>query len=184
VRSAWVDFYRRGGNVAHTCRHCGISRQTFYRWRRRYDPLDLTTLQERSHCPRRRRQPTWPFTLEGEVLILRLQFPRWARTNWRFFWVASNGRLQLRWSAAFSPNSSGKAGSWKRRARAFRDRAVLSARAPMRRANPGSTRCGRGRYSGLASGAGCGLPTVRRPRRGLALGCDPSPHPRHRLYRR
>src|SRR5216683_132563 len=54
VRLAWMDFYRRCGNVAHTGRHFGISRQTFYRWQGRYDPYDLTTLEERSHCPRRR----------------------------------------------------------------------------------------------------------------------------------
>jgi transposase-like protein len=81
VRLAWMDFYRGCHNVAHTCRHFGISRQTFYRWRGRYDPYDLTTLEERSHCPRRRRQPTWSFSLEEKVLTLRLQFPRWGRTS-------------------------------------------------------------------------------------------------------
>ena len=79
VRLAWMDFYRRGRNVARTCRHFGISRQTFYRWQRRYDPYDLTTLEGRSHCPRRRRQPTWSFPLEEKVLTLRLQFPRWGK---------------------------------------------------------------------------------------------------------
>jgi len=67
VRLAWMDFYSRCGKVAHTCRHFGISRQTFYRWQRRYDPYDLTTLEERSHCPRRRRQPTWSFPLAEKV---------------------------------------------------------------------------------------------------------------------
>jgi hypothetical protein len=28
VRLAWMDFYRRCDNVAHTCRHFGIRRQT------------------------------------------------------------------------------------------------------------------------------------------------------------
>ena len=79
VRLTWMDFYRCCRNVAHTCRHFGISRQTFYRWQRRYDPYDLTTLEERSHCPRRRRQPTWSFPLEEKVLGLRLQFPRWGK---------------------------------------------------------------------------------------------------------
>ena len=79
VRLAWMDFYRRCDNVAYTCRHFGISRQTFYRWLQRYEPLDLTTLEERSHCPRRRRQPTWSSSLEGKVLTLRLQFPRWGK---------------------------------------------------------------------------------------------------------
>jgi putative transposase len=79
VRVAWMDFCARSGNVAQTCRHFGISRQTFYRWQRRYDRYDLTSLEERSHCPRRRRQPTWSFPLEGKVLTLRLQFPRWGK---------------------------------------------------------------------------------------------------------
>jgi putative transposase len=74
-----MDFYRRTQNAARTCRHFGISRQTFYRWQRRYDPYDLTTMEERSHCPRRRRHPTWSFPLEEKVLTLRLQFPRWGK---------------------------------------------------------------------------------------------------------
>src|ERR1700689_5987832 len=79
VRLGWMDFYRETGNVALTCRHFGISRQTFYRWLKRYEPLDLTALEERSHCPRRRRQPTWSFPLAEKVLLLRLQFPRWGK---------------------------------------------------------------------------------------------------------
>jgi transposase-like protein len=65
-----MDFYRRGRNVARTCRHFGISRQTFYRWQRRYDPYDLTTLEERSHCPHQRRQPTWSFPLRRKGFAL------------------------------------------------------------------------------------------------------------------
>ena len=79
VRLGWMDFYRSTQNVALTCRHFGISRQSFYRWRRRYDPLDLSSLEARSHCPRRRRLPTWSFLLEERVLLLRLQFPRWGK---------------------------------------------------------------------------------------------------------
>src|ERR1017187_5408834 len=45
----------------------------------RVDRYDLSTLEERSHCPRRRRQPTWSFPLEEKVLGLRLQFPRWGK---------------------------------------------------------------------------------------------------------
>jgi len=79
VRLAWMDFHRRTHNVALTCRHFGISRQTFYRWLKRYEPLDLTTLEGRSHRPRQVRQPTWSFPLQRKVLTLRLQFPRWGK---------------------------------------------------------------------------------------------------------
>src|ERR1043166_2765871 len=79
VRLAWMDFYGRRPNVAHTGRHFGISRQTFYRWQRRYDRYDLSSLEERSHRPRQCRQPTWAFPIEEKVLGLRLQFPRWGK---------------------------------------------------------------------------------------------------------
>lgn len=79
TRLAWMDFHRRTQNVALTCRHFGISRQTFYRWRKRYEPLDLTSLEQRSHRPHRRRQPTWSVPLQRKVLTLRLQFPRWGK---------------------------------------------------------------------------------------------------------
>ena len=75
-----MDFYlshRR--NAALTCRHFAISRQTFYRWWRRYDPYHLSTLEERSHRPHRRRQPTWTPQLAERVLRLRLQYPRWGK---------------------------------------------------------------------------------------------------------
>ena len=66
-------------NAARTCRHFGISRQTFYRWQRRYDPQNLATLEGRSHRPHRRRQPTWSVSLADRVLVLRRQLPRWGK---------------------------------------------------------------------------------------------------------
>jgi putative transposase len=79
-RLQWMLFYyfnRR--NVAQTCRHFGISRQTFYRWKRRFDRHDLTTLEGHSHRPRKVRQPTWTVELAERVLVLRRQYPRWGK---------------------------------------------------------------------------------------------------------
>ena len=59
LRLGWFDYYRAHGNhAALTCRYFGISRQTFYRWKRRYDPDDLKRLEDGAHRPHRRRQPT------------------------------------------------------------------------------------------------------------------------------
>ncbi|MEK7848601.1 MAG: helix-turn-helix domain-containing protein, partial [Chloroflexota bacterium] len=75
-----MDYYEaRGGNAALTCRHYGISRQTFYRWKRRYNPRNLTTLESRSHRPKHLRQPTWSPELAQTVLKLREQYPRWGK---------------------------------------------------------------------------------------------------------
>jgi len=79
-RLRWFDYYRaHGGKAALTCRYFGISRQTFYRWKRRYDPGDLKSLEDGSHRPHRRRQPTWTPLLVERVLALRRQYPRWGK---------------------------------------------------------------------------------------------------------
>jgi len=79
ARLAWMDFYRSHRNAALTARRFGISRQSFYHWRRRFDPRDLTTLEDHSHRPHRRRQPTWTPELADRVLALRRQYPRWGK---------------------------------------------------------------------------------------------------------
>ena len=80
LRLQWMDYYEaHGRNAALTCRHFGISRQTFYRWKRRYNPQDLTTLESRSHRPRRLRQPTWSSELAQAVLRVRERYPRWGK---------------------------------------------------------------------------------------------------------
>ncbi len=57
-RMAWrfkvvQEACERSRNVARTCRHFGISRQAFYRWKRRYDALGVTGLADRPSRPQR-----------------------------------------------------------------------------------------------------------------------------------
>ena len=79
-RLKWMDYYEsHGRNAALTCRYFGISRQTFYRWRRRYNPRHLASLEERSRRPRRVRQPTWSPELVQAVQELRETYPRWGK---------------------------------------------------------------------------------------------------------
>lgn len=65
--------------MALTCRHFGISRQAFYRWKPRYDPRDLSSLEDRSHRPLHRRQPTWTREQAERVRVLRERYPRWGK---------------------------------------------------------------------------------------------------------
>jgi len=75
-----MDYYRaHGENAALTCRHFGISRQTFYKWKKRYNPRELATLEGHSHRPMHLRQPTWSPQLALAVLHLREQYPRWGK---------------------------------------------------------------------------------------------------------
>ena len=55
-RVKWFDYYKgHGNNGALTCRYFGISRKTFYKWRRIYDPGNIGTLNDRSRKPRHTR---------------------------------------------------------------------------------------------------------------------------------
>lgn len=79
-RLQWMLFYFfNGRDAARTCRHFGISRQTFYRWKRRFDRHDLSTLEGHSHRPKKVRQPTWTRELAERVLALRKEYPRWGK---------------------------------------------------------------------------------------------------------
>jgi len=79
-RLKWVDYYMSHGNNARlTCRHFDISPQTFYRWKRRYNPKDLKSLEDRSRRPRHVRQPTAPSHLIEAVLGKRKEHPRWGK---------------------------------------------------------------------------------------------------------
>src|SRR5579872_1007690 len=83
-RLQWMNHYwHHGRNAAFTCRHFGISRQCFYRWWRRYDPHNLTTLEARSHRPHQLRRPLWSAEQAERVLVLRRQYPRWGKDKLR-----------------------------------------------------------------------------------------------------
>jgi len=78
-RLKWFDHYRKTGNARKTCRYFGISPQTFYRWKSRFDPYDLTTLEELSRRPHQVRKPKTPVEVVEKIHKLREQYPRWGR---------------------------------------------------------------------------------------------------------
>jgi transposase InsO family protein len=79
-RLKWLD-YRRTHTVAQTCRHFDIPRSTLNRWHTRFDPHDLSTLEDRSSRPRTVRQRTWGTREVAAVLAVRTQFPRWGKAK-------------------------------------------------------------------------------------------------------
>ena len=79
-RLKWFDYYHsHGHNGRFTCRHFDISPQTFYRWKRRYNPKHLESLEEHSRQPKRLRQPSYSMELVEAVLRLREEYPRWGK---------------------------------------------------------------------------------------------------------
>ena len=79
-RLKWFDYYNsHNHNARLTCRYFGISPQTFYRWKRRYDPYHLKSLEDRSCRPKKLRQPTYSTELATTVQRLREEYPRWGK---------------------------------------------------------------------------------------------------------
>jgi putative transposase len=74
-----LTIYRETGDVKLVCQTFGISRATLYRWLKRFDPKDLSSLREDSRRPRRVRKPLWPRELVRAVKELREQYPRWGK---------------------------------------------------------------------------------------------------------
>lgn len=79
-RLRWLDD-RRTHTTGATCRHFDIPRSTLNRWTTRFDPRDLTTLEDRSSRPHTVRQRTWGAREADAVLTLRTRFPRWGKAK-------------------------------------------------------------------------------------------------------
>lgn len=83
-RLSWFDFYERHGrNARLTCDHFHISRDTFYRWKRRYISSDLKSLEEQSRRPKHVRRPTWTVEVVNAVQEMREKYPRWGKAKLR-----------------------------------------------------------------------------------------------------
>ena len=72
----WFAFAaRHGGNISLTCRHFGIGRTTFIRWYERFDPSDVSTLEEASRSPHRVRRSHVPRAVIAMIAELRKLHP-------------------------------------------------------------------------------------------------------------
>jgi transposase InsO family protein len=63
----------RARNVAHTCRHFGISRKTFYKWKQRHDELGAAGLCDRARTPHRSPRAT-SREVVSKILYLRQHY--------------------------------------------------------------------------------------------------------------
>lgn len=83
-RLKWFDWHRQHGeNVSLTCRHFGIARETFYRWKRRYQPTALSSLEDRSSRPVHCRQRQWTTASVLAVQHVRERYIGWGKEKLR-----------------------------------------------------------------------------------------------------
>lgn len=78
-RVTWFDYYGQCGNAAKTCRHFGISRKTFHKWKRRYRKHFLPSLESHSRRPQRFRFSKIPRETVLLVKQLRTRYPYYSK---------------------------------------------------------------------------------------------------------
>lgn len=81
-RLKWFDHYdTHGSNARLTCRHFGLSPDVFYRWKRRFKPYQLSSLEDdkQTRRPKRVRQPMTDPAVVLRVKQLRELYPRWGK---------------------------------------------------------------------------------------------------------
>ena len=74
-----LALWERSGDPVLAAETFGMSRASLFRWRRRFDPRDLRSLECRSRRPRRVRKPAWSPELARAVGRLRGRYPRWGK---------------------------------------------------------------------------------------------------------
>jgi transposase InsO family protein len=79
TRLKWMDYYRKTKNVSLTCRHFDISRKTFHKWKKLYNPCNLATLESRDRSPKRKRQREISSEQEMRIVNLRKQYLRYGK---------------------------------------------------------------------------------------------------------
>jgi hypothetical protein len=80
ARLEWLIWYERHGRDALlTARHYGIAPKTFWKWKKRFNELDFSTLEERSRVPLKRRQRAITQQEEVRIVDLRREHLRWGK---------------------------------------------------------------------------------------------------------
>jgi transposase-like protein len=74
-----MDYYQKTKNVSLTCRHFGISRQLFYYWLKRYNPYNLSSLEDRDRAPKKKRQREIIPQQERNIFELRKKYLRYGK---------------------------------------------------------------------------------------------------------
>lgn len=96
-RLAWMDHYRKTQNAALTCRHFGISRQCFHKWRKRYDPFHLESLEETSRRPKNTRHWAVSRLEEFRILHLRRAHLRYGKMKLKILYAQEYGTPISSW---------------------------------------------------------------------------------------
>ena len=73
-----IEFYLNRHSVSLTCRHFGICRSYFYKWYKRFNPHNLSSLESLSRKPHRVRPATYDVSFVSLIRKLRTDYPSYS----------------------------------------------------------------------------------------------------------
>lgn len=77
-RLSWIDWYSSNGkNAELTCRHFGISKSLFYRWKNRFNPKNLQSVEfdTKTRRPKNVRKTTLSMAVQKRIYEIRIKDP-------------------------------------------------------------------------------------------------------------
>jgi len=76
IRLAYLEFYKQVRDVTVVCRAFNISRQTFYKWQKRFNFSDLSSVENQSPTPKTKREGKLSFKKELDLKSFRERYIR------------------------------------------------------------------------------------------------------------
>jgi len=102
-RLEWFIWYNtHNKNSSLTARHFGISRQCFHEWKKRFDGINLRTLESHSCAPQHVRQKEVTPEEEGRIITLRKQHIRWGKVKLAVVYKTTYGKAISSWKVQYT----------------------------------------------------------------------------------
>lgn len=104
LRLEWLIYYETKGekNAQKTCRHFGIAPKTFYKWRKRFDGVNLRLLETESRAPNRTRKREMTPLEEARVVELRKKHIRWGKIKLAKVYETMYGSAISSWKVQYT----------------------------------------------------------------------------------
>lgn len=87
LRLSWLIYAQLSKNVAKTCRHFGIVRSVFYKWRKRFDQGNILSLESRSRAPEVRRGRQATSLKDTRVVALRKRYMYYGKMKLQVLYI-------------------------------------------------------------------------------------------------
>ncbi len=78
-RLKWISYFQKTKNISKTCRYFGISRNTFYKWYKRFQKDGLEGLYDKPKTPKNKRKPDVREKYREIIIKVRQQNPTWSK---------------------------------------------------------------------------------------------------------